>query len=37
MSRAPHMIGTMKFPSGPEIVMIMAMIITMPWVPISEL
>ncbi|CAB5017372.1 unannotated protein [freshwater metagenome] len=37
MSRAPHISGTMKFPSGPDTAMIIAMIITMPWVPMSEL
>ena len=37
MSRAPIMIGRMKLPSGPATAMIIAMIITMPWVPMMEL
>ncbi|CAB4762785.1 unannotated protein [freshwater metagenome] len=37
MSLEPIMIGMMQFPSGPETTMIIAMIMTMPWVPISEL
>ncbi|CAB4925913.1 unannotated protein [freshwater metagenome] len=37
ISLEPIMIGMMKFPSGPDTTMIIAMIITMPWVPMSEL
>ena len=37
MSRAPIMIGTMKLPSGPATTMIIAMIMTMPCVPMIEL
>jgi len=37
MSRAPHMSGTMKLPTGPETMTIIAMIMAMPWVPTSEL
>ena len=37
MSRAPIMIGTMKFPKGPVIMMIVAMIMMMPWRPTMAL
>ena len=37
MSRAPIMIGRMKFPNGPVTTMISAMIMTMPCVPMIEL
>ena len=37
MSRAPIMIGTMKFPSGPATTMIIAITMTMPCVPMIEL
>ena len=37
MSRAPIINGMMKLPSGPAAMMIIAMTITIPWVPIIEL
>ena len=37
MSLAPIMIGMMKLANGPETMMIVAMIMTMPWIEISAL
>ena len=37
MSLAPIMIGRMKLAKGPETMMIVAMIITMPWIVTIEL
>ena len=37
MSRAPIMIGRMKFPNGPDTMMMVAMIIRMPWMPTKVL
>ena len=37
ISRAPIMIGMMKFPNGPVTMMIVATIMIIPWVPTIEL